>query len=191
DWLRWRSNSFYSRRDNHISYADGVSDVLLNLYSNERVGAESEVLGALDIGTDRVEGHASISYVRLVDEESLHPEVAAGPELVNAPEVLYKAGARWLGARATVAAQIYAQGPTRRRDTSMVTPEFREVRPDRVPAYMSVDAAAFYRIAGGLRFGVTASNLFDQRSRIIAPFDSGFDFRVDPRRVFLTLELIQ
>jgi outer membrane receptor protein involved in Fe transport len=190
-WLRWRSNGFYSIRDNHISYADGISDILLNLYSNERVGWESEVLGAIDIGRDRIEGHASISQVHLVDEASHHPEVAAGQDLVNAPELLVKAGARWLGNRTTLAAQIYAQGPTRRRDSSMVTPEFREVRPDTVPSYMTMDAAAFYRLAGGLRLGLTASNLFDQRSRIIAPFDSGFDFRVGARRLFLTLELIQ
>jgi iron complex outermembrane receptor protein len=190
-WLRWRSNGFFSRRDNHISYADGVADILLNLYSNQRVGVESEVLGAIDIGGDRIEGHASASYVRLVDEQSHNGEVAAGDALSNAPEVLIKAGARWLGARTTLAAQIYAQGPTRRRESSMVTPEFREVRPDEVPAYLTVDASAFYRLAGGLRLGVNATNLFDQRSRVIAPFDSGFDFRVDPRRVFAVLELIQ
>jgi iron complex outermembrane receptor protein len=190
-WLRWRSNGFYSRRDNHISYADGVSDILLNLYSNQRVGVESEVLGDVDIGGDRIEGHASVSVVRLVDEESHNAEVAAGDALSNAPELLVKAGARWVGARATLAGQVYAQGPTRRRESSMVTPEFRDVRPDEVPAYLTVDASAFYRLAGGLRLGLTASNLFDQRSRIIAPFDSGFDFRVDPRRVFVVLELIQ
>jgi outer membrane receptor protein involved in Fe transport len=191
DWLRWRSNGFYSRRDDHISYADGVSDILLNLYSNERVGAESEVLAALDVGASRIEGRTSVSYVALVDEHSHHPDVAAGEELANAPELMVKAGARWMGSKTTLSAEVYAQGATRRRDSSMVTPEFREVRPDEVPAYLSMDAAAFYRIAGGLRLGLTASNLFDKRQRIIAPFDSGFDFRVDPRRVFLTLELVQ
>jgi iron complex outermembrane receptor protein len=190
-WLRWRSNTFYSRRENHISFADGVSDALLNLYSNERVGVESEVVGAIEVGTARIEGHTSVSWVGLVDEQSLHPEVAAGTSLTNAPEVLVKAGARWLGARATLAAQVYGQGPTRRRESAMVTPEFREVRPDQVPAYVSMDASALMRVAGGLRVGATASNVLDHRSRIIAPYDTAFDFRVDPRRIFFVIELIQ
>jgi outer membrane receptor protein involved in Fe transport len=190
-WLRWRSNGFYSRRDNHIGYPDGSSDILVNLYSNERIGAESRVTGAIDIGRDRIEGHASLSYVRLVDEQSLHEDVAAGQDLVNAPEFLIKSGVRWMGGRTTLAAQVYAQGPTRRRDSAMVTPEFRVVRPDEVPAYATVDASGFFQIAGGLRIGTTVSNVLDRRSRIIAPFDSGFDYRVDPRRFFLTLEFIQ
>jgi outer membrane receptor protein involved in Fe transport len=190
-WLRWRSNTFYNRRDNHISFADGVSDALLNLYSNERVGVESEVLSAVDVAGGQVEGHTSLSYVRLVDEKSLHPEVTAETRLANAPGILIKGGARWLGARATVSAEIYAQGPTRRRDSAMVTPEFRQVRPDQVPAYLSLNTSAFYRVAGGLRLGATATNLFDQRSRIIAPYDAGFDFRVDPRRVFFVLDFQQ
>jgi outer membrane receptor protein involved in Fe transport len=191
DWMRWRSNGFYSRRENHISFADGATDILLNLYTNERVGVESELLGELDLGTGRLEGHASASYVKLVDEQSQHPEVAASQELTNAPEVLFKAGARWTGGRTTLSTQAYAQGPTRRRASAMVTPEFREVRPDRVSSLVTVDAAGFYELAGGLRLGAIANNLFDKRSRVIAPYDAGFDYRVDPRRIFLVLDLKQ
>jgi outer membrane receptor protein involved in Fe transport len=191
DWLRWRSNAYYGRRDNHISFADGVSDVLLNLYSNERVGGESEVLADHDLAGGRLEGHASVSVVKLVDETSLAPMVAAGEHLANAPEYLGKAGARWVGSRVTASAQVYAQSATRRRDSAMVTPEFRQVRPDQVPPLATIDAAAFYRVFAGMRVGATVTNLLDQRQRVIAPYDAGFDFRVDPRRIFATLELLQ
>jgi iron complex outermembrane receptor protein len=187
--LRWRTSGFYSRRTNFISYAAGYSDVLVNLYSNDRIGFESELVGAVPLGPGRLEGHSSVSYVRLVDEESLHEQIAASDELDDAPELLVKAGARWIGGRATLSAQAYAQGPTRRRDSAMMTPEFRAVRPDQVPAHMTVDASAFYDLSGGLRLGATASNLFDRRARLIAPYDVGNDYHVDPRRVFLVLEL--
>ncbi|HTE53511.1 MAG TPA: TonB-dependent receptor [Kofleriaceae bacterium] len=191
DWLRWRSNGFYSHRENHISYADGVSDILTNLYSNERVGVESELLGEVEVGKNRVGAHASVSYVKLVDEETLNPQVAASKELVNAPALLVKAGARFSRGRVTLSGEAYAQGPTRRRASALVTPAFREVRPDEVPSFINFDAAAFVQVAGGLRLGATATNLLDRRSRVIAPFDTGFDFRVDPRRIFVVLELQQ
>jgi iron complex outermembrane receptor protein len=191
DGLRWRSNGFYSRRENHISFADGVSDTLLNLYTNDRIGAESELLAEVQTGAGRIEGHTSGSYVKLVDEESLHPEVAAGTSLSNAPALLFKAGARWVGSRTTVSAQAYVQGPTRRRASAMMTPEFREVRPDTVPALATVDAGASYGLTGGLRFGASVTNLLDNRARLVAPYDTGFDYRMDPRRIFVTLELNQ
>jgi iron complex outermembrane receptor protein len=191
DWLRWRSNGFYSQRENHISYADGASDLLLNLYSNDRVGLESELLGEVEVGKSRIDAHASVSYVKLVDEETLNPNVAASEVLVNAPALLIKGGARVVRGRVTVSAEANAQGPTRRRDSALVTPEFRDVRPDEVPGYVNFDAAAFFDLTAGFRLGATATNLLDRRSRIIAPYDAGFDFRVDPRRVFLVLELMQ
>lgn len=189
--LRWRSNAFYSRRENHISFADGVSDVLLNLYSNDRVGVESELLGDLRTGAGRIEGHVNGSWVQLVDEESLHPDVAAGEHLANAPALLFKAGARWITSRATVSAQAYVQGETRRRASAMVTPEFRQVRPDAVPALATVDAGASYHLTDALRLGASIVNLLDNRARLIAPYDTGFDYRVDPRRIFFTLDLNQ
>lgn len=191
EWLRWRSNGFFSQRENHISYADGESDILLNLYTNERVGVESEILGEVELGKSRIDAHGSVSYLKLVEEKTLHPNVSASQNLANAPALLIKAGARLSRGRVTVSGQAYAQGPTRRRASALVTPEFREVRPDKVPAHVAVDASAFFDVTGGLRVGATATNLFDQRSRVIAPYDAGFDFRVDPRRVFIVLELFQ
>jgi iron complex outermembrane receptor protein len=190
-WMRWRSNAFYDRRENYIGYDSQDGAKLDNLWSNSRVGVESEVLSEIDLGASRLETHASAAYVKLVDEVGLGPNLAGSQNLTNAPALVAKGGARWYGGRTTLSLQAYGQGPTRRRGDTMLTPEFRAVRPDKLPGLVTLDAAGFVGLTSGFRLGLTVSNLFDQRARVVAPYDVGFDYRVDPRRVFVALELTE
>jgi iron complex outermembrane receptor protein len=193
DWaplppLRLRLNGFYVVQRNAIDY-EVEGGLIKNIFSNRRVGAELELLAQSRLGRFTLDGFASTSYVRLVDETVLDPELEESDRLVWAPSHLAKAGARVSSGRFGGTATLYYQGKTRRRSSDRIEEMWNELRPRDVPAWLSVGATLFYRPWTGVKLGVEASNLFDTAGPIINPGAHSFDYRTPPREIMAVVEL--
>ena len=193
DWaiaapVRLRANGFFTRHSNIIDYEFDTA-VLNNLFSNRRVGAEAELLVEDEIGGIKVDGFASYSHVRLLDETIVDPALSETSKLVWSPAHLVKAGVRAAGSRLGGTITAYAQGQTRRRASDRMDEVFRAERPVSVPGWVTVDASLFARVREGVRIGVEGQNLLGSEGGIIASGDHSFDYRAPARQVLGVIDL--
>ena len=192
DWaaappVRLRANAFYIEHDHIIEYAD--DGLLHNILSSRRAGAELEVLGQTRVGGFALDGFASLSAVRLLDEEVEDPDLAPSDRLVWAPSHLAKAGARATTERFGGTATLYFQGVARRRASDRTDEMWNQLRGTRLPAWLSAAATLFYRPHPGLKLGVEGSNLFDTAGPLINRGSHSFDYRTPPREILGVIEI--
>jgi outer membrane receptor protein involved in Fe transport len=192
DWapappVRLRANAFYIDHEHIIEYSD--DGLLHNILSARRAGAELELLAQTRVGGVALDGFASISAVRLVDETAVDPEIAQADRLVWAPSHLGKAGARAASERFGATATIYYQGVVRRRASDRADDMFNQLRPRSLPAWLTTGATLFYRPHQGIKLGVEASNLFETTGPIINRGAHSFDYRTPPREVLGVVEI--
>ncbi|HEX8821170.1 MAG TPA: TonB-dependent receptor [Archangium sp.] len=187
-YVTWRGTLFHSRYDNLTGYS---LNVLSNLLSQTNAGLESEVLAEVDLGKHgRVSAFGNYTYVRLLggaDESGVSP--AHEGHLTWAPAHLAKAGVSYQRQRFSVALQGRYQGEVHRRGEDMATPEYAALRPETVPAWFRLDANARYQLTGWASVELKVSNLLDAESYLLKNGDFPFDYRMEGRRVFGTLEI--
>ncbi|HKE16848.1 MAG TPA: TonB-dependent receptor [Kofleriaceae bacterium] len=193
DWapappVRVRANAFYIDYRHAIDY--GEQDGLLrNIFSNRRAGGELEILGQSKIGRVSLDGSASYSYVRLLDEKVLDPELSESKNLVWAPSHVGKAGVRASTGRLGGTATLFYQGKTRRRSSDRTDAMWNSLRPGDVPGWLSAGATIFYRPHPGIKVGVNGTNLFGTEGPIISTGANSFDYRTPPREILGVVEL--
>jgi outer membrane receptor protein involved in Fe transport len=193
DWapaapLRIRANAFYIHHRDATDY-NGLSGLIENIFSNRRAGAELELLGEARLGRVSLDGFASASYVRLLDETVLDPELSESRRLVWAPSGLAKVGMRAVAGRFGFTAAVYYQTRTRRRSSDRADPMWNQLRPAEISAWLTTRASAFFRPRAGLRVGLEAENLLGSDGRVINPGAHSFDYRIAPREVLGVIEL--
>lgn len=193
DWapappLRLRLNGFYIDHRHAMDY-EVEGGLIQNIFSNRRVGAELELLGQTRLGRIALDGFASTTYVRLVDETVVDPDLSESDDLVWAPSHLAKAGARASIGRFGGTATLHYQGKTRRRRSDRVEEMWNELRPRDVPAWLSAAATLYYRPWSGIKLGVQATNLFDTAGPIINRGAHSFDYRLPPREILGVVEI--
>ncbi len=187
DHLELRANGYWFRFENLIGY-EGLT--VANLYTTEHAGTELEALWDVDLGRrGRLAGFANWAYALLLGERALAPGLEAASQLAWAPAHSAKAGLNYQWRGANVAATLLYQGAVARRPSDLVTPEYRALRPDVLPAWATVDVNASWRARPWLRLGVRVSNLLDAGARVVATGDLPFDHRVEGRRLLGTLIL--
>jgi outer membrane receptor protein involved in Fe transport len=185
--LELRANGYWFDLRNLIGY-DGLT--VANLYSTEHWGAEMEALWDVDLGVrGRLAGFASWAYAALLHEHALGPGLEAATRLAWAPAHSGKVGVNYQWRGANLAATVLYQGAVARRPSDVVTPEYRALRPDVIPAWASVDVNATWRARPWLRVGLRVMNLLDAAARVVAPGDLPFDHVIEGRRVLATLAL--
>ncbi|WNG14669.1 TonB-dependent receptor plug domain-containing protein [Cystobacter fuscus] len=186
DWsispqLSWRSTLFHARYENLIGFS--ASNVLDNLLSQTNVGVESELLAEVDLGgMGRLSAFGNYTYVHLLEE------VGREGDLAWAPARLAKLGASYQREHFSLALQGRYQGSVLRREEDRVDPLFRSLRPERVPAWFQLDANVRYQITTWAAAELKVSNLLDTESYLMKTHDYPFDYRMEGRRVFVTLE---
>jgi outer membrane receptor protein involved in Fe transport len=193
DWaaaasLRARANAFYIDHRDSIDYAP-VTGLLQNIFSNRRAGAEVELLGETRVGPLALDGFASYSYVRLIDETLLSPDWTPSNDLVWAPRHLVKAGMRLNHRRFGLTATAYYQGKTHRRASDRTEPMWNEQRPFDVPGWVTTSSTVFFRPHPGVKVGIEGRNVLDIRGPVISPEAHGFDYRIPPRQLLGVIEL--
>ncbi|HYO68820.1 MAG TPA: TonB-dependent receptor [Archangium sp.] len=194
DWtvtshLSWRSTLFHSRFDNLIGYS--TANLASNLFSRRNAGLESELLGDVDLGGHgQVQGFGSYTYVHMLSETDGHGgHVASAGLLTWAPAHLAKAGLSYSVRGFTLSLQGRYQSAVHRREGDSDNPLFAAARPTTVPAWVRFDANARYQLNTWASVGVRVSNLFDAESYLVKTGDFPFDYRMEGRRLFASLEL--
>ncbi|EPX54958.1 TonB-dependent receptor [Cystobacter fuscus DSM 2262] len=186
DWsispqLSWRSTLFHSRYENLIGFS--ASNVQDNLMSQTNVGVESELLVEVGLGgMGRLSAFGNYTYVHLLEGAG-----RAG-DLAWAPAHLAKAGASYQREHFSLALQGRYQGSVLRREEDRVDPLFRSLRPEQVPAWFRLDANVRYQLTSWAAAELKVSNLLDTESYLVKTHDYPFDYRMEGRRVFVSLE---
>jgi outer membrane receptor protein involved in Fe transport len=187
DHLELRANGYWFHLQNLIGY-DGLT--VANLYSTRHAGAELEALWDVDLGRGgRLAGFANYAYAALLSERSQDPGLAAASQLAWAPAHLAKAGVNYQWNGANLAGTVLYHGRVARRPSDLVTPEYRALRPDALPAWTTVDLNATWRARPWLRVGARVENLFDTAASVVATGDLPFDHRIEGRRVVASVVL--
>ncbi|HEX8440429.1 TonB-dependent receptor [Archangium sp.] len=193
DWtvnphLSWRNTVFHSRFDNLIGYSD--ANLSSNLFSRSNAGLESELLGDVDLGEHgQVQGFGSYTYVHMLAEHDDNGgHVASAGNLTWAPAHVAKAGLSYSLRGFTLSLQGRYQGAVHRREGDSVTPAFIAARPTSVPAWVRFDANARYQLNTWASVGVKVSNLLDAESYLVKIGNFPFDYRMEGRRLFVSLE---
>jgi iron complex outermembrane receptor protein len=194
DWsisrhLSWRSTLFHSRYKNLIGYVEGGQ--LDNFLTQTNLGLESELLAEVDLGErGRLSAFGNYSYVHLLDGADSRG-VTADHEghLTWAPAHQAKAGVSYQRERFSLALQGRYQGDVHRRAEDMTTPLFRSLRPAVVPAWFRLDANARYQLTPWAAAELKVSNLLGAESYLLKTHDYPFDYRMEGRRVFASLEV--
>jgi iron complex outermembrane receptor protein len=194
DWmvnpgLNGRGTLFYSSYDNLIGYSD--ANLASNLFSRNTAGLEAELHGEVDLGTrGRLLAMGSYTYVRLLSEEDGNGgRVASGGHLTWAPSHLARAGVSYRLKGFSLAVQGRYQGSVQRRESDSVTPAFVAARPQAVPAWVRFDVNARYQVSDWATLGLKVSNLLDAESYLVKIGDFPFDYRMEGRRLFGSLEI--
>jgi iron complex outermembrane receptor protein len=194
DWslsphLSWRNTVFASRFENLIGYSP--TSLATNLFTRSNAGLESEVLAEVELGEGgQLSAHGNYSYVRMLSEADASggPVERAG-RLTWAPAHLARAGVAWRRERFSAALQGRFQGSVLRRESDRETPLYREVRPEVVPAWVRFDVNARYQLNTWVAVGLDVHNLLDAESFLIKTGDFPFDYRMEGRRIFGSVEI--
>jgi iron complex outermembrane receptor protein len=194
DWslsphLSWRNTVFASRFENLIGYSP--ANPASNLFTRSNAGVESEVLADVEVGkAGQLNAYANYSYVHMLGEtdESGGPVERAG-RLTWAPAHLARAGVAWRWERFSAALQGHYQGSVLRRESDREKLLFREARPEVVPAWVRFDVNARYQLNTWAAFGLEVNNLLDAESYLVRTGDYPFDYRMEGRRIFGSVEI--
>ncbi|HEX8823736.1 MAG TPA: TonB-dependent receptor [Archangium sp.] len=193
DWtvsphLSWRSTLFHSQFDHLIGYSD--ANLSSNLFSRRNAGLESELLGDVDFGGyGQLQAFGNYTYVHLLAEtDDNGGSVASAGHLTWAPAHLAKAGLSYSVRGFTLSLQGRYQSAVHRRQGDSVTPAFVAARPTSVPAWVRFDANARYQLNDWAALGVKVSNLLDAESYLVKSGDFPFDYRMEGRRLYASLE---
>ncbi|MDQ3265030.1 MAG: TonB-dependent receptor [Myxococcota bacterium] len=191
DWkvlpqLTWRTNAFHTTFENQIAYGSAL--VLVNYYSRVNAGAETELLFAQELpGVGQFQGFANYSFVTQLDETVQETTFEPSEALTWAPSHLAKLGVGYKRGAFSASVQGLYQGEVLRRSSDRLIPEYLSLRPDRVPAFVTLDASVSYQLLDWARLGIQATNLFDAKGQIVKGGDYAFDYQIEGRRVFATL----
>ncbi|WP_257458627.1 TonB-dependent receptor [Archangium lipolyticum] len=194
DWsirpnLSWRNTLFHSSYDNLIGYSN--ENALNNLFTQTHAGLESELMAEVDLGRQgRVSAFGSYTYVRLLggsDPDGVSPSNAG--HLTWAPAHLAKAGASYRRERFSLALQGRYQSEVHRREEELLTPSYAAVRPSVVPAWFRFDANARFQLTGWATAELKVTNLLNTRSYLVKTGDFPFDYQMEGRRVFASVEI--
>jgi outer membrane receptor protein involved in Fe transport len=189
NWI-WRANTFYRKFNDQIAYSVANANLSTNVYSNTTAGAETEVLTDLAVGsTGRIQGFFNYSLAQLLDETISDETIIKSDKLTWAPEHVANLGLSFRGGKLDASAQVHVQGPVRRRESDVPTPDTLMARGVRVDGWATIDARAAYQLVKWAELGVQATNLLDSDAPIIKNNNLPFDYRGDGRRVLVTLDL--
>jgi iron complex outermembrane receptor protein len=187
DWspikaIRVRGHGWVARLADKIGYRSD-EELIINKKDDVRVGGTLEALFETKLGKAQLDGFASYSLTLLVDETLYDDGLVESDRLTSAPSHLAKAGGRLRIGRLTLTLDGMVQGSVNRRDNELATEEFRALRPDTLPAWVTLNAAIRLQLTPWARVGLNVNNLFDGAGRLTTLRDAPFDYRVDARRV--------
>jgi outer membrane receptor protein involved in Fe transport len=187
--LRAQATGFFLQAREQIGYSS--ESITRNLYSRDTTGVEMELLLGTGLGAlGTLNGILNASYVRLLKETVSDPAFTSqGDRLTWAPGTTAKAGLSHVYKRLTVSLLGRYQGPVFRKDSDLINPEHRTLRPDVLPGWFTLDVTAGVRLSAELTLRLKGTNLLDAQAYLVKIQDAPFDYRIEGRRLWAALEL--
>lgn len=190
DWiinknLNWRINAYQAKMKNLIGYSVTNNNLSTNLYTLTTRGVETELLWA----SGAWGGFGNISYAKRVDETILDPSIAASRDVTWLPSQTANLGVTWKGEDFNAALSAHYQGKTLRRPSDNNVPVFAVQRPGSLDPWTSLNLRVGWRLGSFVELEAGASNAFDQKGYLAKNFQFPFDYRIDPRTVWVGVRL--
>jgi iron complex outermembrane receptor protein len=174
-WLELRANAWRLHYRNPLSWDTGP---LANGDDLDHHGGELEALWQLDAGrAGAFGGFASGSVAGLFASEPL----------VRAPGRSARLGVDWRRRALALSAALLVQGRVARSPEDLASAANRAFRPDGLPEFAILDLHASWRVRRSLRLAARATNALDAQGRLARGGDLPFDYRVDARRLSVTV----
>ncbi len=190
DWkisrhLSWRTNGYFMMFENQIAYSPDLT--LVNFYSRNNLGVETELLASTDLLGGELTAYANYAYVGLIKESIQIEGISPEARLTWAPEHMAKAGVsyKWKGIGGFM--QAIVQGPVTRRASDLVSDTNRSLRPLKVPTFGLIDIGVSYTLFEHVRLMFKVTNLLD-RAFVVNGRDMPFDYRLEGRRFWGVIE---
>jgi len=181
-------NFFHTKFKNQIAYSPTNFNLSTNLYTLTTQGLETE----LQFGVGSLRGFFNGSYAKRVDEESQDPNIQPKTnETTWAPTLTFNLGFNYKTGPWNLGLTAHRQGDVKRRDSDLPAPgdAFEGYRPTTVGAWTSLDLRVGYKLGRGLELELGARNASDQKGGLIKNFNFPFDYRVEPRTLYVGIRL--
>jgi iron complex outermembrane receptor protein len=193
DWtishqISWKVNVFKTKFKNQIAYSPTNYNLSTNLYTLTTQGLETE----LQFGVGALRGFFNGSYAKRVDEESQDPFIIPKTdETTWAPAVTFNLGLSYKSGPWSIGFTAHRQGEVKRRDSDLpeVGTAFEGYRPSTVGAWTSLDLRVGLKVGNGLEVEFGAKNASDQQGTLLKNFNFPFDYRIEPRTVYMGIRL--
>jgi outer membrane receptor protein involved in Fe transport len=187
--LRAQATGFLLRFRDQLGYSS--EGITRNLYSRDTAGLEAELL--LGTGPGRygnLSGFANSAWVHLLEETVSDPAFTSQQDrLTWAPSHTAKVGLSYAYGRFSLSLQGRYQGRVFRKDSDLINPENRTLRPDLLPDWLTLDATAGFEVASELTLRAKGTNLFDVQGRLVKIQDAPFDYLIEGRQLWAGVEL--
>lgn len=193
DWtlnhnVNWKVNLFHTKFKNQIGYSPSNYNLSTNLYTLTTQGLETE----LQFGVGALHGFFNGSYAKRVGEESQDPKITPmTDETTWAPSLTFNLGLNYKSGPWNFGITAHRQGEVKRRDSDLPIPgdAFEGYRPTTVGAWTSLDLRVGYKLGNGLELELGAKNASDQQGSLLKNFNYPFDYRTEPRTIYLGIRL--
>ena len=193
DWtinhnVSWKVNLFKTKFKNQIAYSETNFNLSTNLYTLTTQGLETE----LQFGVGALRGFFNGSYAKRVDEEVQDPLISPKKdETTWAPTLTFNLGLSYKSGPWTLGLTAHRQGETKRRDSDIpITGDLYEgYRPTTVGAWTSMDFRVGYKVGKGVEVELGSKNASDQQGALLKNSNKPFDYRIEPRTIYLGIRL--
>lgn len=185
-----RLNGFYNKFTGQIAYSVGNNNLSTNIYDLTNLGIEGEIVYT----SKSFLVFGNFSYTQRLDEEIFEAEQpyisVHDDRLTWAPRVTSNLGVSYLNKGLSASLVGHYQGDVLRRYLDLYgTNEITALgltetpRPDKIDAWISVDAKVSYKIKF-IEFGLSAKNLLDSDNYLAKNLKYPFDYKMNGRRIF-------
>lgn len=185
-FLTWRLNLFNTQFDDQIAFSVSNFNLSTNLYKQRNVGIENEFL----FEKGPWEAFLNHSYAQRWDEEIIDPTIAPSKDkLTWIPNHTGNAGITYNHVKYYFTLQSHHQGRVRRRSSDQ-SEKANAFRGEDVKSWTTVDAKVAYKPWEGVEIGITGTNLFNEKGKLLKNNLYIFDYQIPGRRILVDLRLL-
>jgi iron complex outermembrane receptor protein len=191
DWILnkhvdWRINFYQSKMKNLIGYSLTNANLSTNLYNLTTRGFETEVLWSFGAWS----GYGNLSFAKRVDEDIVDPTIHAETDITWVPSRTANVGVAWKTEKLGVSLALHYQGEVRRRTSDLsLPPSPFAARSATVAPWTSANLRFSYHPHKSVEFELGLSNALDSKGYLAKNFQNPFDYRTDPRSLWVGLRL--